>query len=256
VDSKSKKLAQDVKSQPHDYVVPVEGLDRDRVIPLELGGITNQQVSYIQMARERLDRNSGVHDAMRGNVTGSATATEVSIAEGSSGLRLAHIRQQFQEGVRQVMDSVAWYMFHDERVVFPLGAEAAQALGMGEPMFVGGAMPGSRFEDLELEIEAYSMERTNEALQQRRAMEAFQVITNVAQAMPAMPYVDWGKLLDKLGDAMNMPDLSELVDEQALAQMIQQQQQQQEQMMQQQVAAQTPAAEQGAMGPSAGVPNA
>ena len=244
VDSKSKKLMQDIKSQPDNYVVPVEGLDRDRVIPIELGGITNQQVQYIQMERERLDSNSGVHDAMRGNVTGDATATEVSIAEESGTVRLAYIKQQFQQSVRNMLQSVAWYLYHDERVMFPLGAEAGKDLGMAEPYYVGGILPeetGNSFHDLELEIDAYSMERTSESLRQRRTMEAFQLISNVAQAMPAMPYVRWGELLDKLGDAMNMPDLSELVDEQAMQEMLEQQQQQQQQMMEAELASKSEA---------------
>lgn len=235
VDSKSKKLMQDVKSQPDNYVVPVEGLDRDRVIPIELGGITNQQVSYIQMARERLDRNSGIHDAMRGNVTGNATATEVSIADESGTVRLAYIKQQFQQSVRNLLQNVGWFLYYDERVMFPLGADAAKDLGMEEPYYVGGVTEeetGTSYNDLELEIDAYSMERTSESLRQRRTMEAFQLISNVAQAMPQMPYVKWGDLLDKLGDAMNMPDLSEMIDEQMMQEMVQQQQEQQQQMMQ------------------------
>ena len=235
VDSKSKKLMQDVKSQPDNYVVPVEGLDRDRVIPIELGGITNQQVSYIQMARERLDRNSGIHDAMRGNVTGNATATEVSIADESGTVRLAYIKQQFQQSVRNLLQNVGWFLYYDERVMFPLGADAAKDLGMEEPYYVGGVTEeetGTSYNDLELEIDAYSMERTSESLRQRRTMEAFQLISNVAQSMPQMPYVKWGDLLDKLGDAMNMPDLSEMIDEQMMQEMVQQQQEQQQQMMQ------------------------
>tara|TARA_R100000808_G_scaffold22508_1_gene48983 strand:+ start:7023 stop:8747 length:1725 start_codon:yes stop_codon:yes gene_type:complete len=231
VDAKNKKLVQDVKSQPHDFVVPVEGIDKDAVVQLELGGITNQQVSYIQMARERLDRNSGIHDAMRGNVTGNATATEVSIAEGSSTIRLAYLKNQFEEAVRQVLKSVGWYLHNDDRVSFPLGADAAAALGVAEPWFVGGSSPDSPYSDLELEIESYSMERTTESLQQRRAMEAFQIIANVASAMPQMPYVNWNSLLDKMGDALNMPDLSGLVDTEMLMAMMQQQQQQEQQQM-------------------------
>ena len=225
VDSKNKKLVQDVKSQPHDFVVPVEGLDNDSVIQMELGGITNQQVSYIQMARDRLDRNSGIHDAMRGNVTGDATATEVSIAQGSSTMRLAYIRQQFQESVRNTLMKVSWFMHNDDRVAFPLGADAADQLGMGEPWFVGGMDDSGSFDDLELEVDAYSMERVNEGLRQHRAMEAFQIITHVASAMPQMPYVDWNGMLNKLGDSMNMPDLSGLIDSEMLGQLMQQQQQ-------------------------------
>ena len=113
---------------------------------------------------------------------------------------------------------------------------AAKEMGMGEPYFVGGVNPPRSYDDLELEIDPYSMERTTEALQQRRAMEAFQIIANVASAMPTMPYVNWTALLDKMGDALNMPDLSNLVDSEMLQQMVQQQQEQTEM---EQVSAQT-----------------
>tara|TARA_R110001583_G_scaffold104488_2_gene251865 strand:+ start:2001 stop:3206 length:1206 start_codon:yes stop_codon:yes gene_type:complete len=222
VDSKSKKLMQDVKSQPDNFVVPVEGLDRDRVIPIELGGITNQQVNYIQMARERLDRNSGIHDVMRGNISGNATATEVATADASSSIRIDHLKRQFAKATEMMMGRAAWYLWNDERVFFPLGAESAQELGMGEPFFQGGGQPPESFDDIELEVDSYSMERTNEAMQQRRAMETLQIVSNVASAMPQAPYVDWERLLKQVGDSLNMPDMANLIDRQALNQMQQQ----------------------------------
>ena len=222
VDSKSKKLMQDVKSQPDNFVVPVEGLDRDRVIPIELGGITNQQVNYIQMARERLDRNSGIHDVMRGNISGNATATEVATADASSSIRIDHLKRQFAKATEMMMGRVAWYLWNDERVFFPLGAESAEELGMGEPFFQGGGQPPESFDDIELEVDSYSMERTNEAMQQRRAMETLQIVSNVATAMPQAPYVDWERLLKQVGDSLNMPDMANLIDRQALNQMQQQ----------------------------------
>ncbi len=222
VDSKSKKLMQDVKSQPDNFVVPVEGLDRDRVIPIELGGITNQQVNYIQMARERLDRNSGIHDVMRGNISGNATATEVATADASSSIRIDHLKRQFAKATELMMGRVAWYLWNDERVFFPLGAESAEEMGMGEPFFQGGGQPPESFGDIELEVDSYSMERTNEAMQQRRAMETLQIVSNVAAAMPQAPYVDWERLLKQVGDSLNMPDMANLIDRQALNQMQQQ----------------------------------
>ena len=238
VDSKSKKLMQDVKSQPDNFVVPVEGLDRDRVIPIELGGITNQQVSYIQMARERLDRSSGIHDVMRGNISGSATATEVATADASSSVRIDYIKRQFVRAAEQMMYKVGWYLWNDDRVFFPLGADSAQQMGMQEPFFQGGGEPPASYDDIELEVDAYSMERTNEVLQQRRALETLQVISNVAAAMPQAPYVNWEAILKQVGDSMNMPGMAELIDRQALAQMQQQAaMQQQVQMMSDQAAA-------------------
>ena len=246
VDSKSKKLMQDVKSQPDNFVVPVEGLDRDRVIPIELGGITNQQVSYIQMARERLDRNSGIHDVMRGNISGSATATEVATADASSSIRIDYLKRQFVRATEQMMMRVGWYLWNDDRVFFPLGAEAAEGMGMGEPYFQGGGEPPESYDDIELEVDAYSMERTNEVLQQRRALESLQVVTNVAAAMPQAPYVNWEALLKQVGDSMNMPGMAQLIDRQALMQ------QQQQAAMQQQVemmAEQASAQQAGGQGP-------
>lgn len=227
VDAKNKKLQQDVASSPDNYVVPVENLDKDSIVPVELGGVTQQMITYIEMARERLDRNSGVQDAQRGVVTGDATATEVQIAEASGSLRFAYIRRQFVDAVNSAIRKVAWFMFHDDRVAFPIGIEAAEAMGQPEPWWVGGMqsmMTGERFEDLEMEVEAYSMERTNEALMQKRAMETLQIVTQSAPMMVQMPFLEWDSLLKMVGDAMNMPELGELINKEAMQQFMQAQQ--------------------------------
>lgn len=238
VDARNAKLAQDIKDRPHDYIILSESLDKDKVVNLEVGGITQQQVQYSQMAQDRLDRVSGIHDAMRGNIQGSATATEVAVAESSATMRMAHLKRQFQEAVDDLARSVLWYMWHDDRVAFPLGREGAEALLEADPKFTGGVrMPG--WEDLEVAVDAYSMERVSEALVQKRAMELLQITTSVAQGMMAMPFIKWREILSVVGDALNMPHLADMIDQNA--------------MMQQAQAAQ--AAQAGAMpGPSGGQP--
>tara|TARA_R110002124_G_scaffold113388_1_gene267711 strand:+ start:8084 stop:9874 length:1791 start_codon:yes stop_codon:yes gene_type:complete len=231
VDAKNKKLVNDIKNQPDNFVIPVDGIDRDSVVPIELGGITNQQLTYMQVCRDRLDRNSGMQDAQRGVVTGDATATEIQVAEASGSLRFAYIHRQYQDSVRKVMKSAAWYLYHDERIVFPLGVEAAEDMGVPEPIFQGGMhmqSTGATFQDLELEIDTYSMQRANEPLLQRKAMEAFNLIVQAAQVMQTTPFIDWDSLLKKLGDAMNMPELGELIDQRMMQEMLAQQQQQEQ----------------------------
>ena len=94
------------------------------------------------------------------------------------------------------------------------------------PVFQGGVrMPG--WEDLEVSVDAYSMERVSESLVQKRAMELLQITTSVAQGMVAMPFVKWREILSVVGDALNVPHLAELIDQNAIAQMQQQQQQMQ-----------------------------
>jgi hypothetical protein len=84
-------------------------------------------------------------------------------------------------------------------------------------------MPG--WEDLEVAADAYSMERVSEALVQKRAMELLQITTSVAQGMMAMPFIKWNEILSVVGDALNMPNLADMIDQNAMAQQAQQAQQ-------------------------------
>jgi hypothetical protein len=211
VDSRNHKLAQDIKDRPHDYVVISESLDKDRVMNLEIGGITTQQVNYSQLAQDRLDRVSGIHDAMRGNISGAATATEVAVAESSATMRMAHLKRQFQDAVDEMARKVMWFMWHDNRISLPLGDEGMRALLEADPVFTGGVMMGG-WEEMEVAVDSYSMERVSEALVQKRALEMLQITTNVAQAAMALPNVKWRDLLSIIGDAMNIPNLGDIVD--------------------------------------------
>lgn len=220
VDKKNPKLVQTLKDAEHDVIVPVEGFTAGEAEQFEVGGVTPQMIEQLAMARDRLAKASGIDDAMRGNVTGEGTATEHSIAEGAATMRMAFIKQQFADMVRTVGRSVAWYLFHDDRVVFPLGEEAAEALGASEPWFFGG-LDGedADFDDLELELDVYSMERTNEPLMQRNVTEALKLGMEVAAAKAQMPWLNTDALLSPVADVFNMPQLMEAIDDDMLAQM-------------------------------------
>ncbi len=215
VDNSDPRLLQRIKNSEDSYVIPVAGLEAGKVVQVELGGSTPQQWEMIAQKRDRLDRNSGIFDAQRGNVSGRGTATENAIADEASESRVGFIRHQFQDSTRRVLQSVAWYLYHDDRVEFPLGAEAAEEMQMQEPWFKGGDEAegsGASFDDLELEIEPYSMERTSEGLQQRRTMEMVQLVSDIAPLMPQTPWVDWKQIFKHLGDSMNFPELDSIVD--------------------------------------------
>lgn len=188
---------------------------------VELGGITPAALQALATERERRDRISGMSDAMRGNVSGAATATENAIADEAGSFRMAFLKQQFSDAVTQLLRTVAWYLYKDDRTVFPLGQEAhQQGLPEGvdagappEPWFQGGMEPagsGASFQDLDLEIEAYSMERTSESVQQKRLMEVVQIITQVLPAAMQSP-VDLQAMLNFIGDATNIPDLAKII---------------------------------------------
>jgi hypothetical protein len=52
-------------------------------------------------------------------------------------------------------------------------------------------------------------------------MELLQITTNVAQGMMAMPFIKWREILSVVGDALNMPNLAEMIDQSAMQKMMQ-----------------------------------
>jgi hypothetical protein len=65
-------------------------------------------------------------------------------------------------------------------------------------------------EDQELEIEPYSMSRTNEGKQQARSRLIMDVSANLLPVMAQFPdAVDWKKNLNDMGDAVNVPGLGD-----------------------------------------------
>ena len=209
VDSRGTKLAQDIANSPDLHVVPVENIDRDRVVPIEVGGVTQQQIQYTAMTQDRLDRLTGMNEVIRGLVTGDATATEVQTAATSSGLRISWMQRCFAEAIDQMMYTVAWYMYHDDQIEMPLSRAEADRAMVGTT-FRGGVFKED-FDSYAVRVSAYSLERTSEALQQKRALELLQLVLQVGQAVPAMPFVRWNRLLEMIGDQLNMPQLKDVV---------------------------------------------
>lgn len=202
IDGKSRKLAQALKKDPNETIVQIDDFASDRVLGVEVGGITPQNVEYLRIAQERLDRASGINDALRGNVTGDATATEISVAESGATLRIAYIKREFSEGVNEVCRRIAWYLWHDEHLEFALGEEAKALLGQADAVWSKKSRAGD-FEDLEIEVEAYSMERSSEMLLQRRSMELVNAVAQLIAIKTNRPDVDIAPLATFIGNALN-----------------------------------------------------
>lgn len=247
-------LQKKVKRAEDGDVVPVNTEElNNNLKEVELGGVTPAALNALQIERERRDRISGMSDAMRGNVAGAGTATENAIAAEASTARMAFIKQQFTDAVTDMLRKVAWYMYHDDRIVFPVGDELqsqndmatmmAQTQGMmgaamgpqkkdaapseeqfqqkGEPWYQGGVpseMSGYSFKDLDLDIEPYSMERTSEQQQTRRMMELVQIVTQILPASMQAP-VDLQAMMNAIGNMANVPELARIVDLKAARQL-------------------------------------
>lgn len=216
IDDQDPKLQQRIKSGIDLSVIPVKNLTKESFFQaVEVGGASPTQMNQVMVRRDRVDRTLGMSEAKRGSASGDVTATAEQIASTASDIRIDFVKQQLTDALIQVLRTVAWYLYHDNRVAFPLGdvddLEYEEGLS---PWFEGGTDEkdgeGASFDDLELDIEPYSMERANEGLNQQRAVQSVELVSNIAQIAPTAPYISWKLLLDKIGDAMNTPELGEV----------------------------------------------
>lgn len=220
VDNTDGDLVEKIQSGENDLVIPISGIEKNKVIQIELGGITAHELSYLQLARDRLDRNSGLSEAKRGNASQGATATAEAIADEALDIRTDFMKAKFHRAIQQTLKTVTWYIAMNDQVRIALHPDEGQVLGVGVPdqgpiMYQGGDLlptRGGGFDDLEVSIEPMSMERVTEGTSQQRAMRAFEFISQVVQLMPMAPGVNWKELIATVGNAFNLPRLGELID--------------------------------------------
>jgi len=211
------------------YVFPLRNIAslQGRLAQVEVGGITDQLISLIQLYQDRLNRNLGFDDAQRGSVSGQGTATEVGIAAQSSQGRMRFIKARFRRGVLRALKSIAWYMYHDDRIIFPLGREANEALADqlpegNEAWFLGGDFEegsGATFDDLEMHIDIMSMNPPSVAERLQKSQFLVEFYMTVVPQLPLFTQfsdVEW--LLRQIGDWQDIPELADKFDVDALAQ--------------------------------------
>ncbi len=213
VNSTETAAAAAIKNAKDGETWKVPNLNSNSVISLEIGGVDAKRYEYIQSLRDRLDRNSGINDARRGNVQGKELATAIHTANDASKSREAYIQAKFQKAAAQVMRTRAWYLFQSENVVIALSPAAGKRLNMRQPVFHGGAQDGQHqsFGSLAIRIEPYSMERPNEALLQQRTMALLEWLLQVAAQIPQMPFMAWDQILDWVGRVYNTRTLAKMV---------------------------------------------
>lgn len=220
VSSGDAKLAALIQESQHHgvYTANIDEVQK-HIAQIELGGATQQHFLGEERARNMLDRNSGINDPQRGNVSGAATATEVTAAVGAGSSRMAYQILKFRGFVRELIEKAAWFIHNDTKYVANIaGAIPALIDGRtGQPIgkYKGGK-PKSReatpFESIKVDIQVGSMERASETQTAMRMAAFDQTITMYAPAMAQMPWVKWNKVIAKRADLLDMPEMIEMFD--------------------------------------------
>ncbi len=210
-------LAKLIKEAPNDTIHTYLTANLDNVFTMaEVGGTTKDNVAAEQRSQYHADRMMGFSEQQRGVTTG-ATLGEVEIANTGVAAKGSYRRARYQDGVRAAGRTVAWYMYHTDEIVLPLGEDAILALGLApgeEAWFVGGNLTegsGMTFDDLGLEIEPMSMERPSEQMLMRHGEFMIQ-LANMAPMFPVLAQsgADLKGYIDALGDSYGFNKASRL----------------------------------------------
>lgn len=207
-------FAERINDAPEGGMLGVPGFDEStRVEEIELFGVSPEQIEVSEtILRPRAQRATGLHDARRGSVQGDATATEVAVAEQGIQQALGWVQKQFATFAAGVLEDMAWHIWHQDRVVIPLGEDYAREAG--EPAeFIGGVDPMDDvgFEDLEFDIEPMSMSRPSEALQKANFAQLHQILMPALQVMPmTAAFFHWQGYFEEMGKRFDFPELANL----------------------------------------------
>lgn len=219
-DETDKKDAEMILNAQDGSGIGISQFEKSKFEQVSLGGVNEDELMYEQWLDGLLKRGSGLSDAELGNSSNGSSATADAIAARGSAARLAFLEQKVYEAVKRDLRTVAYFGWRDDSIVQPLGKEFQEELlkmgiprdlAMGVPLEWRGGETGS-FDDLEIEIEPYSMRRVDESSEQAKTLQFFQLMTSVAQLIPQTPWMDWGKMLNTLGDRFYVPELGEMVD--------------------------------------------
>lgn len=208
--------AETVRIVPHGAMALLSNPD---ITQMEIGGVQRGQYEYIDRKRDHAGRISGIGDAQKAQPDPRVTATAESIAQSSVTARLSYIKRRFTFAATQAIRSAAYYAFYGEDIIQRVESERNSPGGV----FRGGLLPGQEdfnFFDLNIEIEPYSMEHTDQTVVQRRMIDTITMAGNLASSMIQFPFVDWVQAGDRLFDVMNMGSMSDLIDKDLLQQMV------------------------------------
>jgi len=210
-----KKLAEKVINEPHNTVHVMDSVmygsdGKPNFAAVAVGGATREQMEGVVQAQRRLERVTGLSDAMRGQTsTGDTTATEEQIAYQGGSIRVDELRQKFLGCLTRMLHGVGWLMFTDSDFMIPLSGDD---FGRDDFWFEGGAdsgvveLVGMSYSDLEAHIEPYSMERISDSSRMARLGAAAERAVALGQVMAQMPWLNWEEIVQDVGNAYNMPD--------------------------------------------------
>lgn len=218
----AKEDAERIRKAASGDMVPVK--DPGGVSDFEIGGTSPARIEYVQVLRDRLDRNLGFSDAQRG-LANSATATSNQLAQSNSDLRVGGLRSAIEQMEAADLKKLLWYLVYESAIRFQLVVDDQDKQERFTATFQGGPWQGGYIRnqwippqremdavDFSLRVRPGSMAKKDDALAQKRAQDELALAGQLAQPLAAYGMaINWMRLLDRYGDAFGVANYSKII---------------------------------------------
>ena len=208
VEASNPDLGDKLAAAEDGEILPAQGISGNHVV-IELGGVTQDQYTYVEYIRDRLDRISGMTATVQGSVGEADTATEAEIAASALDNRTGYLKEKVLEAHEGSLRRIGWYLWHTEGIVIPVNRRDPYSGEPIEGLFFGGPSPtdeGARWDDFELKIRLFTVQRESPLAHRQRMMGFFQIFMQIAQMAPQMPWVRWLSILRDMSEAWQIED--------------------------------------------------
>lgn len=216
----SEKEVELIRQGQHDCLYKISGISKDDVIPLEIGGASDQAVAHEQLSQNDLESVLGFTEQSSGKVTGRGTATEQNIANNGSENRFSTLRLAFEDGVRDYLWRVGYALYEDNRMAQQLNQKDVAELarrGMVDPdakgaMFLGGARGRTDripYHALSVDVRP-GMGRQSQAERTESALLQLEVVERLANDAAMNPRFPWDRVARMLAGPLQFPELAEM----------------------------------------------
>ena len=202
------KLARAIVNKENNGILAVEALSK--LQEFEFGGVQQATAEYMAFLDNDWETLTGLSQVRQGNVDADATATAVVEASSAADRRVKYIQSRFRACTRELLTRVAWLMWNSDMVEFPVPIDDPMTGETVQGYFRGGVQEGddASFDDLELDIEPYTMEHVDQNALRARMTEVFNLVTAVVDRILANPLasaaIGWEDLINDTMETLNI----------------------------------------------------